>query len=208
MATRCRSPPESWSGRCRARWAIPNSRRRPLTIVARSADGHARQHERQLDVLGRRHPRNEMEELKDEADLLSPHPGRAEIGERRDVFSIELVDAGSGAIEKADDVQQRRLSRSRGSHDRDVLAGPDLQADVAQGVHFVVADAERPMDLAEEDHRRCGFSSTACAPAATPWRSTDRATFCPGSSPERTSVNAQFAIPTSRRRSSRMPAAL
>src|SRR5260221_537290 len=86
------------------------------------------------------------------------------------------------------------------------LVGKDGGGPHDHGPHLVVADTECPMDFTEEDHRRCDFSSTALAPATTPWRSTDRATFCPGSSPERTSVYAQFAIPTSRRRSSRMPA--
>ena len=68
IATRWRSPPESWSGRCRDRPAMPNSRssrstRTPLLGIDPG------QHQRQLHVFRRGQPGNEMEELENELIL-------------------------------------------------------------------------------------------------------------------------------------------
>src|SRR5690606_32852362 len=49
---------------------------------------------------------------------------------------IEVVRSGGGSIEAADDVHQRRFTRTRRTHYGDHLAGLDGEVDASEGVHF------------------------------------------------------------------------
>ena len=88
--------------------------------------------QRQLDVLQRRGAREEIERLKHEADLLVAHRGQLVIVHRLDRRAVEDVLPGGGAVEAADDVHERRLAGTGGSHDGHVLAVIDDEIDAAQ----------------------------------------------------------------------------
>ena len=78
-------------------------------------------HRRHHDVLQRRHPLEQVEELEHDADVLAPHDRQAALihaGERLPGdHDLALV----GHIESGDDVQQGRLATARRSHHGDEL---------------------------------------------------------------------------------------
>ena len=109
---------------------------------------------RELDVRERRGARDEVEALEHEPDLAVAHDRQRVPVERRDVDAVEQVAAGRADVETADDVHQRALAASRRAHDRDVLAGGDVEADAAERVHRGVALAVDLREVAERDDRR------------------------------------------------------
>src|SRR5262245_13029872 len=171
----------------------------------------ARQHERQLDVLERRQARNQMEELEDEADVPLPVCGELVVVEIRDVLALQSVGARRRAVEQAEHVQQRGLSRARRAHDRDVLACVDLEIDVVERVHDLFADDVLSADSGELHHGAAtpprGYSGVTAAPSTTPSRSMELTTRSPFSMPRRISVNSQFEMPVSTVRDAIVPVA-
>ena len=133
----------------------------PLALGRRDAG----EDHRQGDVLGRGQARHQVEALEDEADALAAHARLLDRRERRHVAPFEPVGAGVGAVEQAEQVEQRRLARAGRPHDRDVLARGDGEVELAQRMHFAVAQVEDALDAGERDqrpvhHRPCGFSSS------------------------------------------------
>src|SRR5690606_39696152 len=86
----------------------------------------------QLDVLVDRHLGNEVEALKDEADLAIAKP--------RALLGVDLVDrdagepvlARRGLVEETEDRQQRGLAASGRTFDRHVFAALDDEIDAAE----------------------------------------------------------------------------
>ena len=99
IATRWRSPPESWSGRWSLRPLKPDRGERLVDAAAPLGAPHAAEEERQLDVAGGGQARHQMEELEDEADLLA-------------------ADAGELLVRRAGRPRGRRGGRSRRWADR------------------------------------------------------------------------------------------
>jgi hypothetical protein len=121
IATRCRCPPESSSGRWRA------SSARPTSASAFSA--------RELHVLEGGEHRDEVEGLEDEADLLGPQVAQSVVAERRDVGVADPDAPGGRVVEAADQVEERRLPGAGGPRDGEELARLDGKRDAAQGGH-------------------------------------------------------------------------
>jgi hypothetical protein len=102
--------------------------RHPLGTLRRRDAG---ERHRQGDVLGGGQARHQMEALEDETDALAAYP-RLLFGRKRgDVAALEAVGAGIGAVEQAEQVEQRRFARAGRAHHRHVLAGGDASG---QGV--------------------------------------------------------------------------
>ena len=75
IATRCRSPPESWSGNRAARSARPSSVQRPQPGGASLAGRQPVQLQRQRHVLGRGQSGQQVEVLEHVPDRAAPQPG-------------------------------------------------------------------------------------------------------------------------------------
>ena len=86
----------------------------------------------QLDVVQRGSPRQQVERLEDEPDLLIPDAREVVVVHPADVLAVQQVLAPRRRIETADEVHQRRLARPRGSHDGDELAALDVDRHAAQ----------------------------------------------------------------------------
>ena len=86
-------------------------------------------------VFERRHPRQEVEVLKDEADLSAPQPGSLRFAKMRDVVVIEPLPAGGRTIEEAQEVDECRFSRTRDTHQGDHLASRDRERDAPEHGH-------------------------------------------------------------------------
>ena len=142
----------------------------PLERGAGAAGAFARREaevaveQRQLDVLGRPRPRQQVEALEDEADLGVADLGPLVAVEPRDVDAVEPVAARGRPVEAADDVHQRRLARAGRAHDGHELAARDRQADPLERGDLDLAhvvDLGQVVDL--DDRSGC------------PWRLHDRA---------------------------------
>src|SRR5579859_5728239 len=68
--------------------------------------------QRKLDVGQRRSPRDEVEALKDEADLAVANPGQRGFVETADIDAVEPVPATGGDVEAPDDVHHGRFPRA------------------------------------------------------------------------------------------------
>jgi hypothetical protein len=88
--------------------------------------------QRQLDVVERRRPRQQVEALEDEADLLVPDHRELVLRHAGNVHAVEEVLAARRTIEAAEDVHQRGLAGTRGPGDRHELSRLDVEVGAAQ----------------------------------------------------------------------------
>ena len=109
--------------------------------------------QRQLDVLDRRRPRQQVEPLKHEADLAVADLREFVVVQPRDVAVLEPVLARGRTIEAAEDVHERRLAGSRRSDDRHELSFFDVERDAAQRADGNVADLVGLDQLADPEQR-------------------------------------------------------
>src|SRR5439155_7520595 len=89
-------------------------------------------------LLGSEHG-EEVEELKDEADVLPAELRQLRVGERGYLRAVDRDGAGARLVEPGEDVHQRRLAGARRPHDGGQLAARDLERDAPQGVDLCVA---------------------------------------------------------------------
>ena len=168
IATRCCWPPESSAGR----W----SRRSPIPIAAtrrskqRLVGVAAGELQRQEDVLARVEDRQQVEELKDEADVVAAQLGELAVVEPGEVDAVDHDRARGRAVEAGEDVHQGRLARARRAHDRRQPAGRELDRDAVERGHRGLALAEHAAQVGGADDRlalglhgglaqRCSFRS-------------------------------------------------
>ena len=93
---------------------------------------HAVEILRQHNVFQRREIGNQVELLEHKADFLRPHPIQLTCGNIGDVFTIKPNLARSRTIKAANQVHQRRLARAGRAHDRDPLAGIDVEGETIE----------------------------------------------------------------------------
>ena len=132
IATRCCWPPESSDGRCRRRSERPTRSRSASSAVAVGLAPGDRQ--RQEDVLLGAERRQQVEGLKDEADVLAAQLVSALSLIVGDVVRADVDGALGRAIEAGEEVHERRLARARGAHDGRELAGGDVDGHAAKRV--------------------------------------------------------------------------
>ncbi len=112
----------------------PNIAQNPLCgtrgVPARGPGYEARQHH----ILDRGEFRQEMVQLEDETDLLPAQLGEITIRKPRDLARVEKNFARVGAIERAEEMQERALPRPRRSDDADDLALLNLEIDAPKYV--------------------------------------------------------------------------
>ena len=83
--------------------------------------------EPELDVLERRQRRDQVELLEDEAEGAQPQLCEIVVAQLREVAALEEDAAAGRPVERAQQLQQRRLARSARALERDELAGLDRQ---------------------------------------------------------------------------------
>ena len=101
------------------------------------------------DVVDGRQPVEQVELLEDEAHAARPQRRQLVVGGGGGVEAVDGHLAGGRAVERAHDLQQRRLARARRPEDRDELAGRDLEVDAAQRAHaagVLLRDAAQAQD--------------------------------------------------------------
>ena len=113
----------------RAARASSSSVARSWTFDARPAA----EMQRQPDILQTRQRRQQVEELKDEPDLVAPHARQRIVGQTGERFAVDPDLAGRRTVEAANEVEQRGLPGARRPDDRHHLASRDRQRDVVEG---------------------------------------------------------------------------
>ena len=135
-ATRCCWPPESWLGRCLARWRHADALERFVHEGFAFARGHPAIGQRQLDVLVNGQVADEIEALENEADLAIADAGALREGEVRDLTALERVAAVRWRVEQAEDREQGRLSTTGRAGDGDVFAAANIEVNARERVGF------------------------------------------------------------------------
>ena len=110
--------------------------------------------QRQLDVLEGRRPREEIERLEDESNLLVSDPGEGVRTQVRDIGPVEDITPGARRVEAAEEVHEGGLARARRTHDGDELAGRDDDGDAAQRVDLAGSERVVLHDALCLDERR------------------------------------------------------
>ena len=87
--------------------------------------------QRQGNVLLRSQHRQQIEELEDEADVLTPQSCQLVVVHAGDIRTGNGHRAGSWPVEAGEDMHQGRLARARRAHYRGQLTGLDLERDTA-----------------------------------------------------------------------------
>src|SRR5439155_21279242 len=132
-----------------------------------------------LDVLERRQRRDQVELLEDEAERAQPQLCEGAVAERREVAALEEHLPARRAVERAEQLQQRRLPRAARPLERDELAGLDLERHVLDRIHRGRAATERAAGatqlvlthstvLSASAGRRRAARSAPAAPAGSP----------------------------------------
>jgi hypothetical protein len=127
-----------------------------LALCAPEGVVNARKFERHGDILQRGHGRNEMEGLKDDADILAAEARQRILVELAQVFAGNHDRAGVGLFEPGHHHQQGRFARSGRAKECDSLAAAYIEVDIAEDVDAGRAAAERQIDSAQRNGRAAG----------------------------------------------------
>ena len=114
-------------------------------------------------IVERAHPLEQEELLEDEADPVRTQRRELGVSELRDVEPRDADDAGGGSVERAHDLEQRRLARARRPDDGDELSLPDAQAHPAEREHRAGVLLSHVLEL---EHAHSG--TTTSVPAWIP----------------------------------------
>ena len=166
IETRCCSPPESSDGRCPTRGPRPTSSSSSRDARAHPVAGVPGDQRRQEHVLLRGQRRQQVEELKDEADPVAADPREAGVIEPVVALAAEADLTRGRRLERAEEVEHRALARARGAHDRDDLALADLERSAVErpdGSRALAVDLGQILRR-EHDGRR---SALAARPASS-----------------------------------------
>src|SRR5262249_44300284 len=104
--------------------------------------GHGVEILSQHDVFERVEIRDEMELLKDEADLLGAIADESIFVESGEVDAIDDDAAGGECVEAAENVDERRFAGAGRAHERDPFAGRDGEGDAVEGAQNAVVLGE------------------------------------------------------------------
>src|SRR5437016_3006438 len=108
--------------------------------------------ERESDVFQTIQGWQQVEKLEDEADLVAPDTREIVVGKFAKILAFDSNLAGCGPVEASDQVQERRLSRTGRSDNRDNLANLDIKTHVFQGNRFPFP-IEHLRDMHERNHQ-------------------------------------------------------
>ena len=153
-ATRCCWPPESSDGLMVNALCHPDRGERLLRAPAARVPVDAGVGERQFHVREGGRARDEVEALKDEADLAVAQVGEIVLVHVAHVDAVDQVAPAGRQVEAAEDVHQRALAAAGAAHDRDEVASLDPQGDLAQRADFDDAEVVGLGHADDDDRRR------------------------------------------------------
>jgi hypothetical protein len=131
----------------------PDDGERRACAFAAFAARQLGEQQRQLDVLQGREHGHQVVGLKDETDVPSSPLSARAFGRGGDVGARDAEVARGRAIEAGDQVQERALAGTGGTHERIEAAFGDGEAEVAQHVERLSASHVSFADSDHFDHR-------------------------------------------------------
>ena len=164
IATRWRSPPDSFDGECVSRCDEPDrdssasrARAPPLPLPRARVEQPGR------DVVERAHPVEQEELLEDEPDRARPQRRQRALAELRRVLPGHVHLAVGRPLQRPHHVQQRRLPRPRRADDRARLARAHGQGHAAQRLDAARVRLAHVDEI--EDRRRRARATSVIAPS-------------------------------------------
>jgi hypothetical protein len=124
--------------------------------------------QRQFDVLRRGQHRHQIIELEDEADIGGAPGGEFALGETIDALVGHRNLAGVGAIDAAEQIEQRGLARTGRPHDRDEIAAGDRKVEMIEDRDRFLALGETLGYAGKANHRL--FGCHACLLRDSGWK--------------------------------------
>jgi len=131
---------------------LGEQRAHPLAPLAQR---RALEHEHVLRVLERGQHRDQVEALEDEAEAVAAEPAERHRAEPPQVLAVDLHAARRRAVEPADQVEERALSRARRPGHGGELPGRDHEVDATQRRHgdlAVAVDLGHPLEPHDGRH--------------------------------------------------------
>src|SRR6185369_8236911 len=113
---------------------------------------------------------HEVVELEDEAHVRRAPVRELGFSQPRDVLAIHEERAAVGLVDARDEVEQRGLARARGAHQRDEVAFGDVERDVVQHRHYLVAAPVALGEVGDLDDRPRGHGYFFAMSTAVPSR--------------------------------------
>ena len=176
--------------------------------AVRRVDPPVAHQRRQGHVLQRAERGQQVVELEHEAQRQPPLQRQAGIVQFADILAQQAVAPCAGALQQAQDVQQRALARARRADQRDELAAVDAQVQAVQHLHLVGQPGVVGLAQALQDDQRLGHGAATVSfgwpgpgparrrgapgrwrPAPrTAWLPPRRAAPCPGPARSRTAA--------------------
>ena len=95
--------------------------------------------------------------MENKADLFVARNGERIIVEPRDLIAVEPVRSFSRTVKTAENIHQRRLAGTRGSHQRGKLAAMNVEVDAVERRELLPADAVDLADAVETNGRGMCF---------------------------------------------------
>lgn len=95
--------------------------------------------ERNLHVLAGSESRDQLERLKDEADLLAAKAGAVVLAERAEVGAVEDDPAAGGAVEAREQAEQGGLAAARGTDNGEEVAIIKMEVDILEDRQGAIA---------------------------------------------------------------------
>lgn len=131
---------------------------RPRTGVTRLFPA---QKKGQFDVLHRRHGREEIEELENNAEPLASVGGERIFARAVQSKAIDRDFSRSRLVESAQQIEQRAFAASAGSGHRNEFRRRDVEGNIAQSVHFAGGRGINAGDMTQMDHGKEEISRAA-----------------------------------------------
>ncbi len=104
-----------------------------------------------LNVFAGGEDGDEVEGLKDEADLFAAQHRGLRRTETRGVHSVDENAAAGGLVDAPDEVQQGRFAATAGAGDGEEFASIDAEVDLVEGGYGAVVEGKSPRDLFNAD---------------------------------------------------------
>jgi acyl-CoA thioesterase I len=121
--------------------------------------------ERQRHILERRHGRNQVKGLKDDADPSTPEPGDRVLVKKPEIVAVEPHASGARPLEATDYHHQGGFARARRTDQADGLAGGDLERDAAQDVDGPRGTPQSQMNIFQRHKRAAGMKRCGHVPS-------------------------------------------
>ena len=98
--------------------------------------GNAGVDQRQINIFKGGLLWQQVKALENETDIVKPRVGKLIIGIGENVLPVQMISAGSGFVQTADNIHQRCFAGTGGAHDRQIFPFRHGEGNVLQNVNL------------------------------------------------------------------------